>query len=152
MRRKIVVWGTACAVSNPKDSNVVGRAPGSVGSMSCVCSLFTESVTRKKVDKTETFNHLTSVCYRCNVTRGGRDCVIGIATGYELDGTGFESRWGRDFSDSARLPLRPTQPPGLFPRVKRIGRGSDHPPPPSAGVENGFSSTSSSPLCLTDLT
>ena len=88
---------------------------------------------------------LTSVCYRCNITRGGRARVIGIATGYELDGTGFESRWGRDFSDPSRPPLRPTQPPGLFPRVKRLGRGSDHPPPPSAGVENGFSSTSSIP-------
>jgi hypothetical protein len=27
----------------------------------------------------------------------GRDNVVGIATRYELDGPGIESRWGRDF-------------------------------------------------------
>jgi hypothetical protein len=26
---------------------------------------------------------------------------------------------------------------GSFPGVKRPGRGAEHPPPPSAGVENG---------------
>ena len=27
----------------------------------------------------------------------GRDSLVGIATGYGLDGQGIESRWGRDF-------------------------------------------------------
>ena len=37
------------------------------------------------------------------IERGvGRDSVVGIATRYELDGPGIESRWGRDF---------PTRPP-----------------------------------------
>jgi hypothetical protein len=27
----------------------------------------------------------------------GRDSSVGIATRYELDGPGIESRWGRDF-------------------------------------------------------
>ena len=49
----------------------------------------------------------------------GRDCSVGIATRYELDGPGIESRWGRDFLYPSRPPLGPTQPPiqwlsGLF--------------------------------------
>jgi len=34
----------------------------------------------------------------------------GIATGYELDGPGIESRWGRDFPYLSRPALGPTQP------------------------------------------
>jgi hypothetical protein len=40
---------------------------------------------------------------------GGRDSVVGIATRYELDGTGIESRWGRDFQHPSRTALGPTQ-------------------------------------------
>jgi hypothetical protein len=41
----------------------------------------------------------------------GRDSVVGIATRYELDGPGIESRWGRDFQHPSRPALGPTQPP-----------------------------------------
>jgi hypothetical protein len=37
--------------------------------------------------------------------------VVGIATAYEPDGPGIESRWGRDFPHLSRPALRPTQPP-----------------------------------------
>ena len=67
----------------------------------------------------------------------GRDSSAGIATRYELDGPGIESRWGRDFPHPFRPSLGPSQPPiqwvpGLFPGVKRPGRGVDHPPSSSA--------------------
>jgi hypothetical protein len=76
------------------------------------------------------------------VPQGGPGSSIGIvATGYGLDGPGIESRWGRDFSHKSRPVLGPTQPPvqwvpGLSPGVKRPGRGTEHPTPPSAEVEN----------------
>jgi hypothetical protein len=47
-----------------------------------------------------------AVCY---VT--GCDSLIGIVIGYGLDGSGIESRWGRDFSHMSRLALGPTQSP-----------------------------------------
>jgi hypothetical protein len=64
---------------------------------------------------------------------GSRVSSVGIATRYRLDGPGIESRWGRDFPHPSRLALRFTQPPiqwvpGLFPGLKRPGRGVDHPP------------------------
>ena len=37
--------------------------------------------------------------------------VVGIATGYGLDFSGIESRWGRDFPHLFRPALGPTQPP-----------------------------------------
>ena len=37
--------------------------------------------------------------------------LVGIATGYGLDGPGIESRWGRDFPHLSRPALGPTQPP-----------------------------------------
>ena len=52
----------------------------------------------------------------------GPGSVVGIATGYGLDGPGIESRWGRDFPHLSR---RPWGPPSLlyngyqvFPGVK----------------------------------
>ena len=41
----------------------------------------------------------------------GPGSVVGIATGYGLDGPGIESRWGRDFPHLSRPTLGPTQPP-----------------------------------------
>jgi len=70
----------------------------------------------------------------------GRDGVVGRATHYGLDGPRIECQWGRDFPHSSRPAVGPTQPPiqwvpGLFPRVKRPGRGADHPPSSSAEVK-----------------
>jgi hypothetical protein len=40
-----------------------------------------------------------------------RDSSVGIATRYELDGPGIESRWGRDFQHPSRTALGHSQPP-----------------------------------------
>ena len=37
-----------------------------------------------------------------------RDTLVGITTGYGLDGPGIESRWGRDFPHLSRPALGPT--------------------------------------------
>jgi len=63
----------------------------------------------------------------------GRDSSVGTTTRYGLDGPAIKSRWGRDFPHPSRPTLVPTQPPiqwvpGLFPGVKRPGRGVEHPP------------------------
>ena len=42
--------------------------------------------------------------------RIGPGSVVGIPTGYGLDGPGIESRWRRDFPHLSRLTLGPTQP------------------------------------------
>ena len=70
----------------------------------------------------------------------GRDSSVGIATGYELDGPGIESRWGRNFQHTSRPALGPTQPPIQWVPchsrgVKRPERGVDHPPQSSAEVK-----------------
>jgi len=68
----------------------------------------------------------------------GPGSVVGIATGYGLDGPEIESRWGRDFPHLSRLALGPTQPPvqwvpGLSRGKERPGRDAD-PSPPSRAV------------------
>ena len=67
------------------------------------------------------------------------DSVVGVATGYELDGRGIESRWRWDLPHPSRPAPRPTHSliqwvPG-FPGVKRLGCGVDYPPPSSAEVK-----------------
>jgi hypothetical protein len=56
----------------------------------------------------------------------GPDSSVGIATGYGLDGSGIESRWGQDFPHLSRPALGPT---GSFPGVKN-GQGVKLTPPP----------------------
>jgi hypothetical protein len=69
----------------------------------------------------------------------GRDSSAGIATRYELDGPGIESRWGGIFqhvqTGLGAYPTSCTKGTESFPRVKRPGRGVDHPPPSSAEVK-----------------
>jgi hypothetical protein len=70
----------------------------------------------------------------------GRDSVVGIATRYELDGPGIESRWGTRYpalvqigrgADTASC----TTGTGSFPGLKRPGRGVDHAPPSCVEVK-----------------
>jgi hypothetical protein len=67
-----------------------------------------------------------------------RDSSAGIATRYELDGPGIESRWGARLSAPVQTgpgayPASCIMGTGSFPGVKRPGRGADHPPLTSAG-------------------
>ena len=65
--------------------------------------------------------------------RMGRDNSVGIATRYELDGPGIESRWEARFSgpvhtDPGAHPASSTIVTGTLPGVMWPGRGADHPP------------------------
>jgi len=78
----------------------------------------------------------------CNsvYTVHGQGNVVGIATGYGLDGLGIESQWGRDFPHLSRQALGPTQSPvqwvpGLSQGKERPGRDTDPSPPSSAMVK-----------------
>ena len=51
----------------------------------------------------------------------GPGSVVGIATGYGLDGPGIESRWGRDFPHLSIPVLGLTQPPVQW--VPGLSRG-----------------------------
>ena len=71
----------------------------------------------------------------------GRDSSVGMVTRFGLDGPGIESRWRSEILRTR--PDRTWGPPSpmyngyrvSLPRVKRLGRGVDHPPPSSAEVK-----------------
>ena len=70
----------------------------------------------------------------------GRDSSVGIGARYGLEGTGIESRWGREFPHPSRPALGPTQPPiqwvlDLFPGGKAAGAWRRPPTPSSAEVK-----------------
>ena len=70
----------------------------------------------------------------------GRDSVVGIGTGYGLDGPGIESRCGVRFFAPVQTypgahPAPYTMGTGSVPGVKRPGRGVDHPTPSSVEVK-----------------
>ena len=77
--------------------------------------------------------------FRRSTSVRGPGSSVGIVIGYELDGLGIESRWGRDFPHLSRPALGPTQPPvqwvlGLSRGKERPGRDADPSPLSSAMV------------------
>ena len=59
----------------------------------------------------------------------GRDGSVDMATRYGLNGSGIESRWGREFQTGPGAhPASYTIGTGSFLGVKRSGRGVNHPP------------------------
>jgi len=82
--------------------------------------------------------------------------VVGIATGYGLDGPGIESRWGRDFPHLSRPAVgRPQSPvqwvPGLSWGKEQPGVTLT-PHPSSAVVKKEYSYTSTPPMGRTACT
>ena len=70
----------------------------------------------------------------------GQSSSVSIATRYELDGPGIESRCGGDFPRPSRRALGSTQPPiqwvpGLFPEDKVAGSWRSPPTPSSVEVK-----------------
>jgi hypothetical protein len=74
---------------------------------------------------------MVSDVFRSAVEGCGPGSSVGIAIGYGLDGTGIESRWGRDFPHLPRPALGPTKASvqWVFPGSrKRPGRDADPQP------------------------
>jgi hypothetical protein len=77
----------------------------------------------------------------------GRESSVGIATSYGIDGPAIESWWGTRFSAPVQTgpgahPASYTMGTGSFRRVKRPGRGVDHPSLSSIEVERRVQYTS----------
>jgi hypothetical protein len=87
----------------------------------------------------------------------GPASVVGIATGYGLDGPGIESLWGEIFFT---CPDRPWDPPSLLYKGNRVfpgdkerpGRGAVPSPPSSVVVMKESSYTSTPPMGRTACT
>ena len=78
---------------------------------------------------------------RPNLFIGGRYSSVGIATRYQLDGQGIESRWEARFSATVQTgpgthPASCTMGTGSLPGVKRLVGGADPHPHLSAEVLN----------------
>ena len=58
----------------------------------------------------EEYIYIYIICIHIYIHSGAGN-VVGIATGYGLDGPGIEFRWGRDFPYLSTPALGPTQPP-----------------------------------------
>ena len=79
---------------------------------------------KNRADTTSDFTVNVTIQF---LTSCGPGNVVGMVTGYVLDGPGIEFRWGRDFLHLSRPALGPTQPPvqwvpAFSPGVKS-GRG-----------------------------
>jgi hypothetical protein len=71
------------------------------------------SINNNTLQRRMFMNYLSADC--------GPGSAADIATGYGLNGPGFESRWGRNFSCTSTLALGPTQPPEQW--VPGLSRG-----------------------------
>jgi hypothetical protein len=87
---------------------------------------------------------LKGFCHCSNRTAMSHDSSVGIALGYGLDDPEFESRQGLGiffFATTTRLVLGLIQPPITMDKrdlslgVKRLGRETDHPTPPSSEIK-----------------
>ena len=90
--------------------NIIVSAVGLLIKMLCLTQQAIESIISPKVTL------LHKVMDNC-----GSGSVVGITSGYELDGPGIESRWGPDFAHLFRLALGPNQPPVQW--VLSLSRG-----------------------------
>ena len=65
----------------------------------------TENFTGSYILELICINHYYIICVM------DRDSSVGITTRYELDGSGIEFRWRRDFPHTSKPALGPNQPP-----------------------------------------
>ena len=107
--------------------------------------------------ETTTETHIPILFNELPLLHSAPGSVVGIVTGYGLEGSGIESRWGRDFPHLSRRALGPIHSPvqwvpGLSRVKERPGRDADPSPPSSAVVMKGWSYTSTPPMGRTPCT